>query len=448
MNKIFPGKNYIPAIADSPLLVYSPMVFMTKTELAPGLEKVDNFYTALTKFDNHRQLDSNSTILPINYVHTAPNRSNSGLQALVAQFASVAGKKPEELTIADVKKYQSEVQKIQNKISRYGTSTTSLANSMVKNGPYWVSVASVYESSVIAANIEAGTGETHYQAVYPKATFSSNKRAILSTGPWISPAEKDAGEQVIEFLRSPEIQQMAVKLGLRPGVPGVELGGNFAPIFGVNINPTYDSYRSPQPEVVEAMLNSWEMYGKKPANLAIVVDTSGSMQGEKLAAMQNTLLNYIENLGTREKVALMNFNSQINEPVVVEGTKAGRDRAMEFISKLRAQGDSKVYDAILYARNWLPNNRLTDGLNVVIVLSDGLTDGSGSQNHINTMTQKIQMSGASSDQTIKFFVLGYGKEGEFNQGALQQIAQINKGEYRQGEPESIANLMEELQKDF
>ncbi|MCS6942479.1 MAG: hypothetical protein NZ901_06630 [Geminocystis sp.] len=33
--EIFPGKNYIPPIADSPLIAYSPMVFMTTKELAP-----------------------------------------------------------------------------------------------------------------------------------------------------------------------------------------------------------------------------------------------------------------------------------------------------------------------------------------------------------------------------------------------------------------------------
>ena len=106
INKIAPGKNYIPAITDSPLIVYSPMVLMTTKDLAPGLEKVKDPYTALAKFDNHQQLDQNAPALPINYVHTAPTRSNSGLQTLVSQFASVAGKRPQDLTVADIKNNQ------------------------------------------------------------------------------------------------------------------------------------------------------------------------------------------------------------------------------------------------------------------------------------------------------------------------------------------------------
>ena len=70
------------------------MVLMTTADLAKGLETVDNPFVALAKTDNHRQLDPNAPPLPITYVHTAPTRSNSGLQTLVAQFAAVAGKRP------------------------------------------------------------------------------------------------------------------------------------------------------------------------------------------------------------------------------------------------------------------------------------------------------------------------------------------------------------------
>ena len=68
--------------------------------------------------------------MPIHYVHTAPTRSNSGLQTLVAQFASVANKRPEQLTIADVQQYQPQIQKIQRKVTRYGVSTNSLARNL------------------------------------------------------------------------------------------------------------------------------------------------------------------------------------------------------------------------------------------------------------------------------------------------------------------------------
>ena len=160
IDKIFPGKNYIPPITDTPLLVFSPMVFMTTAELAPALEKVPNIYTALAEYENYQQLDSQAQPLPIYFVQTAPTRSNSGLQTLVAQFASVANKVPQDLTIGDIEKYQDKVKAIQGKVTRYGVSTASLANSMVENGLFWANVGSVYESLVIRANSQGGENKT------------------------------------------------------------------------------------------------------------------------------------------------------------------------------------------------------------------------------------------------------------------------------------------------
>ena len=446
MDKLFPGQNYIPSITDSPLIAYSPMVFMTTDELAKGLEKSSNLYTTLAKTENHQQLDSNAPPIPLTYVHTAPTRSNSGLQTLVAQFASIANKKPEDLTVADVEKHQQQVKQIQSKITRYGKSTGNLARSMVENGVFWASVGSVYESLVISANSQLGNNQTQYKAVYPQATFSSNIRAILPNAPWIDTAEKEAATQVIEFMRQPETQQIATNLGLRPGVPGVALGNKFSTQFGVNPQPHYESYRPPQPEVVEAMLKSWQTYAKKASQVAVVIDTSGSMQGAKLAAIQNTLLNYIQNLGTKEKIALISFNSRINPPVIIEGNQEGKNKGIEFISNLRAKGATRLYDSSLYARDWLLKNPRPDAINAVLLLTDG--EDSGSKINLQQLSQKLKESNFESGEKIAFFTIGYGREGEFNPQALQKIAELNGGYYRKGDPQTISSLMADLQVEF
>ncbi|MBE9221817.1 VWA domain-containing protein [Cyanobacterium stanieri LEGE 03274] len=445
IDKIFPGQNYIPPITDSPLLVYSPMVFMTTTELAPALAKAPNLYTVLQQYDNYQQLDSSALPLPIHFVQTAPTRSNSGLQTLVAQFASVANKPPEDLTIADIEAHQEEVREIQQKVTRYGISTGSLAQSMVENGVFWASVGSVYESLVIAANSQ-GDNSQKYQAVYPQSTFSSDIRSILPNAPWVTPQEKEASEAIIEFMRQPEIQAIAVSLGLRPGVPGVPLGNKFSAEFGVNPNPTYESYRPPQPEVVEVMLESWQNYAKKPSLVAVVVDISGSMQGTKFSSVQNTLLSYINNLGSKEEIVIIPFNSEIGQPLRVSSSPEDKFRAINYISSLQAGGGTRLYDSALFARNWLRENLKDEAINAVLILTDG--EDSGSQVNLSQLEQELQKSGFNSDERIAFFTIGYGNEGEFSPDILQEIAQINGGYYRKGDPETIAQVMENLQVEF
>ncbi len=444
MNQLFPGQDYIPSITDSPLLAHSPMVLMTTTELAPGLQQVDDLYQTLVNVETHQEIDPASPPIPVHFVHTAPTRSNSGLQTLVAQFASVSGKRPEDLTLADVQTYQADVAKIQNKITRYGVSTSSLARSMAQNGVFWASIGSVYESLVIRVNSQAGSAS--FQAVYPQATFSSNMRAIVPNAPWVSPAEQAAAEQIIDFLRDPQTQEIALQQGLRPGTVGVPLGPQFSASLGVEANPQYDSYRPPDPEVVAAMIEAWQTVAKKASRVVVIVDSSGSMAGNKISSVQQTLQTYIDNLGPREEVALIDFDSMIRDPVLVDGSEAGRNEAIQFIASLEAEGGTLLYDATLAGQRWLQQNLRPDAINAVLVLTDG--NDSGSSLDLAQLLQTLETTGFTSDQRIAFFTIGYGRQGDFNASVLEAIANQNGGYYSKGDPDTIAQLMERLQLEF
>jgi Ca-activated chloride channel homolog len=445
LNQLQPGQNYIPPISDTPLIAYSPMVYMAASDVAPAVRKQVDLFQALVKAKTHRDLDQSAPLTPIHFVHSAPTRSNSGLLTLITQFASISSKRPEQLTVQDIQQFQPQIQAIQKKVTRYGTSTDSLAKDMVKNGPFWASIGAVYESSVIQAN-QGSTGKPSYEAIYPKATFTSNMRAILPNAPWVSAQEKAAAQKVLEALQAPSTQKLAAELGLRPGVPGTELGAKFTPQFGVETNPQYDSLRSPQPEVVAAMLKSWQEFAKKPSQVVLVVDSSGSMSGNKLPSVQATLRQYIEALGPKEQVTLIDFDSEIRNPVQVDGTPQGRDRALQFISSLSANGGTSLYDATLAGRNWLFTNFKPEAINAVVVLTDG--EDSGSKLNQDQLRQELEKSGFKTDKRIAVFTVGYGSDGEFNSTVLKEMAEQNGGYYRQGNPDSISNLMADLQTEF
>ncbi|MCX8077570.1 MAG: ABC transporter substrate-binding protein, partial [Geminocystis sp.] len=128
----------------------------------------------------------------------------------------------------------------------------------------------VYESMVIRANIDKPSSQTtQYQAIYPKATFNAHMRAIIPNGPWMSEEEKEAAQEVVEYMLKPESQKLATELGLRPGVPSITLADKFNPQYGVQSSPVFDSLQPPPPEVVEAMLESWRQYAKKPSQIAV-----------------------------------------------------------------------------------------------------------------------------------------------------------------------------------
>jgi Ca-activated chloride channel homolog len=446
INQIFPGQNYIPAIADSPLIASSPMVFMTSPEVAQGLSKLDAPFKTFVTANVLKDLSPTAGVIPFTYVHTAPTRSNSGLQSLVAQYAEVSGKRPEQLTMADVQTFQNQVKQIQSKVTRYGVSTNALAKSMVANGQFWAAIGSVYESSVITANSSLQAGQPRYQAVYPKSTFSSNMRAIVPSAPWMDGNKKAAAQKVVTYLQSNEAQQILTELGLRPGTPGVALGTKFTADFGVDPQAKYDSYRPPQPQVVEAMIKSWQEQAKKPSLVVVVIDTSGSMKGSRIAAMQSTLQAYVNSLTTKDTIAMMDFNTVINPPVLIEGTPEGKAKGLQYVASLKASGQTRLYDATLAGRNWLQQNLRKDGINAVLVLTDGADSGSSIQ--IAQLLAELKKSGFETEQRISVFTIGYGDEKEFNPKALQDIAQQNAGYYTKGEPETIARLLADIQVEF
>jgi Ca-activated chloride channel homolog len=446
LQRLAPTLELIPPPSDAPALATSPMVFMTTPALAKGLDRADPFQ-ALARSSDHHQLDPGGPRQPIRYVHTAPTRSNSGLQTLVAMVAEVAGKRPETLTVADVQAHAADVKAIERHVTRYGSSTEELARAMQRNGVFWASVASVYESSVVGLNASRGPDQERLQAVYPRATYSSTMRAILPQAPWVSPRQREGALLLVERLQRPDIQQLAAAQGLRPANPAVP-ASRVTPAYGADPRAVYDSLRAPKPEVVEAIIRLWRDHAKKPSRVALVVDSSGSMQGAKLPAVQRSLQAYLGQIGPRDVVALFDFDSVVRPPVVLQGGGGSpdADRAQQFVGSLVADGGTVLYDAVREGRDWLQSTRRPGEILAVVVLTDGKDNGS--RLNLESLGTELARSGFRGDERIGVFTIGYGGEGDYDAGVLRRIAESNGGEFAAGTPDSIRRRMEDLQMAF
>lgn len=442
---IEPKQDWIPAPTDSPAFASSPMVLMTTPAIAKGLKGLPDPYTTLTTVTNHRELDPSADDLPIRFVHTAPTRSNSGLQTLVAQFVAVSGKPAESLTLDDVRANTPKVEAIQNKITRYGASTGGLAKAMVNNGPFWASIGSLYESLVVSSNLNRTAGQEQYVAVYPKATFTSTMRLILPQAPWVSEREREAAEVLMAFLLEERVQRLVGEIGLRPANPAVQ-SNQITQANGVDPQARYEALRSPKPEVVQAMMQAWLNVAKKPSRVAMVVDSSGSMNGEKIAGLQNSLRLYLDQLGPRDVVALIDFDSEVRNPVVVDGKPESRAKGQAFVAGLIADGGTQLHNAVLAGRDWLASSGKANEIRAVVVLTDGQDSGAGAS--LDQLQQELRRTGFESDERIAVFSVGYGESGNFDATTLQALAEGNGGEFVQGSPETIRNLMNNMQLSF
>ena len=250
---------------------------------------------------------------------------------------------------------------------------------------------------------------------------------------------------LIERLQQPDIQQLVAQQGLRPANPAVP-ASRVSPANGVDPKATYNSLRAPRPEVVEAIIRTWRDQVKKPSRVALVVDSSGSMAGEKLPAVQRSLQAYLNQIGPRDVVGLIDFDSVVQPPLLVRGGGSDRDRAASFVAGLRAEGATRLYDAVLAGRNWLRQTRRPGETLAVVVLTDG--QDSGSPLGLNGLMEELRRSGFRSDERIGVFTMGYGQQGDYNAEVLRQIAQSNGGEFLEGTVDSVRRRLDDLQLAF
>ena len=81
-----------------------------------------------------------------------------------------------------------------------------------------------------------------------------------------------------------------------------------------------------------------------PVSLGIVLDTSGSMAGEKMDAAREALRRFVYDLlGPTDEMFLYRFDSQ---PVLVQGWTEDRARLMRGLGSVRPSGGTALYDAV------------------------------------------------------------------------------------------------------
>ena len=111
---------------------------------------------------------------------------------------------------------------------------------------------------------------------------------------------------------------------------------------------------------------------KRPAiNICFVLDVSGSMMSDlKIDSLKSALNQFIKKLHPNDLVSLVIFNSEAG--VLLSSRKKGDGYLMyEYIEKLTASGGTNIYKGLLLGHNEVKKNLITDGVNRLILLSDG-----------------------------------------------------------------------------
>ncbi|MEO7275038.1 MAG: VWA domain-containing protein [Vicinamibacterales bacterium] len=123
-----------------------------------------------------------------------------------------------------------------------------------------------------------------------------------------------------------------------------------------------------------------------PVSLGIVLDTSGSMAGDKIAAARLALDRFLANvIRPEDEVFLYRFDSK---PYLVQGWTSDRKQISEALQALRPDGATALYDAVAQALPLLDSGKHFK--KALLVISDG--NDTNSRTTLETVRRSIRES--------------------------------------------------------
>jgi Ca-activated chloride channel family protein len=196
------------------------------------------------------------------YGHPDPLLSNGGTMTVVLEFAEAAGKKPEDLTIEDLKNETviEIVKEIESRAIAYGKSTGFFGAWAAENGPNAIQFFGIYENVVLDNSLKAlKKWNDPLVAIYPEeGTLIADHPFVILNGPWVTSWQRFAAGQYLFFLLRPEIQELAQKHGFRPASSSVPLDQTlFDPSNGVQYEIRIPVLKPLKGEVMEAIFTAW-----------------------------------------------------------------------------------------------------------------------------------------------------------------------------------------------
>ena len=380
--------------------------------------------------------------------HTHPDYSNSGIVSIIAE-AYAGLKKERGLTSADLQ--SPELQKfmgdVESSIIHYGTSTGFFADRMFERGPSYLSAAVMYENLIVAQETKrlAGTSsQIPVVAIYPKeGTFWSNHPYVLLNAPWVTADQKDAAGVFQTFLLDRPQQLKALELGFRPADPAVPLTSPLDAQHGADPTQPKTILEVPSAPVIDGIQQLWRKT-KKPVDLVVVMDISGSMAGDKITTARSSLLEFVKKLDDRDRLQINTFSSSEATLTPLSEVGGKRQNVLDSVSGIFEGGDTALYDATLHAYQALQKDGDPKHIRAVVVLSDG--DDTASTTTFDELVSQINAAQGEGGNSIKLFTIAFGDNAD--KSILQRIAEPTGGKEYDSSPENIQKIYDDISTFF
>lgn len=366
--------------------------------------------------------------LKLGYTH--PQYSSAGLLFLTSVAYGITGQ-PSGLTPEQVyaKPVEEGFATIARNTAKYGMVTTALLDMMARQGPDYLHAISAFEEGTVRFNLERGSELRFPLAfIFPsEGTFwSDHPYCILDQTDWVTPEQAEAARLFLDFLRSSDIQQLAAEHLLRPLNANVGLGDKLTLNNGTDPAPrpeTVPPFEVPGAKAAAAVIDQF-LSTKRKARVMLVLDVSGSMNGEPIRAATEATAAFLKRLDPRDEVGLAVFNDYVTVVSDIKPAGTISEELSRRVLQLVSGGGTNLHGAVCRAAEIMKQNESAshDRLNGIVLLSDGAD--TAAQVSETRMFQSCLPSTSEAGGT-KIFTIAFG-EGA-NVDALNRISHVTGG---------------------
>jgi Ca-activated chloride channel family protein len=187
------------------------------------------------------------------------------------------------------------------------------------------------------------------------------------------------------------------------------------------------------------LLTRWPKEIMKPGALMLVLDSSGSMEGEPLRASKESIRNLLPRLDPRDQVGFLTFGSDVKDRLAV-GTKL--QSIFEALDAVQPVGGSSAYDALKAGMDELSAPSLNGYRRTLIMI----TDGEGLNSELSLQGIQDYLSSRLSRYDVNIQIIALKREGaDFSD--LEKIARGVNGYFRAATAAELMGIIQEAMRN-